>query len=98
LREGPQGTVVTVKSKQEAHDLLMEAFPDAQQVRGIGSQDAAGIGLCPLIVQPLIKESDATQFHHRQIISRYFVVTRRDAAVPFWRPKHRSTTFDPTHH
>ncbi|WP_234096843.1 RHS repeat domain-containing protein [Citrobacter portucalensis] len=43
LREGPQGTVVTVKSKQEAHDLLMEAFPDAQKVRGIGSQDAAGI-------------------------------------------------------
>ncbi|MCC4041460.1 hypothetical protein LL061_14365 [Escherichia coli] len=43
MREGPQGTVVTVKSKQEAHDLLMEAFPDAQKVRGIGSQDAAGI-------------------------------------------------------
>ncbi|HHO3678048.1 TPA: hypothetical protein ACYRTT_004498, partial [Escherichia coli] len=42
-KEGPQGTVVTVKSKQEAHDLLMEAFPDAQKVRGIGSQDAAGI-------------------------------------------------------
>ncbi|MBC7210128.1 MAG: RHS domain-containing protein, partial [Pseudomonas sp.] len=43
LREGPQGTVVTVKSKKEAHDLLQEAFPDAQKVRGIGSQDAAGI-------------------------------------------------------
>ena len=43
LREGPQGTVVTVKSKKEAHNLLMEAFPDAQKVKGIGSQDAVGI-------------------------------------------------------
>ncbi|HCT3173121.1 TPA: RHS domain-containing protein, partial [Enterobacter asburiae] len=43
LLEGPQGTVITVKSKQEAHDLLMEVFPDAQKVRGIGSQDATGI-------------------------------------------------------
>jgi RHS repeat-associated protein len=43
LREGPQGTVITVKSKREAHELLMEAFPDSQKVRGIGSQDATGI-------------------------------------------------------
>ncbi|WP_371687941.1 RHS repeat domain-containing protein [Snodgrassella alvi] len=43
LQEGPQGTVITVKSKKEANNLLLEAFPNAQKVRGIGSQDASGI-------------------------------------------------------
>ncbi|WP_285423646.1 RHS repeat-associated core domain-containing protein [Pseudomonas sp. efr-133-TYG-103a] len=43
LRNGPQKTTVSVKTKGEAHELVMEAFPDAQKVRGIGSQDAAGI-------------------------------------------------------
>ena len=43
LREGPNGTVVEVKSKRDAHQLLMDAFPDAIKVRGIGSQDAQGI-------------------------------------------------------
>ncbi|MFY1667621.1 RHS repeat-associated core domain-containing protein [Pseudomonas sp. Pseu.R1] len=43
LRNGPQKVTVSVKSKAEAHELVMEAFPDAQKVRGIGSQDAAGI-------------------------------------------------------
>ena len=35
----------------------------------------------------MIKESDAAQFHHRQIISRRFVVTRSDAAVFFQATK-----------
>jgi hypothetical protein len=43
LRNGPQKTVVKVKTKAEAHELVTEAFPDAQKVRGIGSQDATGI-------------------------------------------------------
>ncbi|MCE0460047.1 RHS repeat-associated core domain-containing protein [Pseudomonas uvaldensis] len=43
LRNGPQKTVVTVKTKKEANELLAEAFPKAQKVRGIGSQDAQGI-------------------------------------------------------
>lgn len=43
LKNGPQKTVVNVKTKADAHELLSEAFPDAQKVRGIGSQDAAGI-------------------------------------------------------
>jgi RHS repeat-associated protein len=43
LQEGGNGTVVRVKSKKEAHDLLMKAFPDAQKVRGIGAQDAVGV-------------------------------------------------------
>jgi RHS repeat-associated protein len=43
LQEGENGTVVTVKSKKEADELLKSAFPDAQKVRGIGSQDATGI-------------------------------------------------------
>jgi uncharacterized protein RhaS with RHS repeats len=43
LRNGPQKTTVDVKSKAEAHELALEAFPGAQKVRGIGSQDATGI-------------------------------------------------------
>ncbi|NBB10725.1 RHS repeat-associated core domain-containing protein [Pseudomonas sp. SLFW] len=43
LRNGPQKTVVSVKSKTEAHELVTEAFPGAQKVRGIGPQDATGI-------------------------------------------------------
>jgi RHS repeat-associated protein len=43
LRNGPQKTVVKVKTKKEANELLAEAFPKAQKVRGIGSQDAMGI-------------------------------------------------------
>lgn len=43
LRNDPQKTTVSVKSKTEAHELLTEAFPGAQKVRGIGSQDAIGI-------------------------------------------------------
>ncbi|PHM64365.1 rhsA protein in rhs element [Xenorhabdus stockiae] len=43
LRNGPQKTVVTVKTKKEADELIKTAFPDAQKVRGIGSQDAQGI-------------------------------------------------------
>ncbi|EGK23542.1 hypothetical protein ECG581_4934 [Escherichia coli G58-1] len=35
----------------------------------------------------MIKESDAAQFHHRQVISRRFVVTRGDAAIFFQPPK-----------
>ncbi|WP_099169192.1 RHS repeat-associated core domain-containing protein [Pseudomonas sp. ICMP 8385] len=43
LRNGPQKTVVKVKTKKEANELLKEAFPNSQKVRGIGSQDAQGI-------------------------------------------------------
>ncbi|MBD8236691.1 RHS repeat-associated core domain-containing protein [Pseudomonas fluorescens] len=43
LRNGPQKTVVRVKDKSEANELLDAAFPDVQKVRGIGSQDAGGI-------------------------------------------------------
>jgi RHS repeat-associated protein len=43
LRNGPQKTTVNVKSKSEAHELVEEAFPEAQKVRGIGAQDAQGI-------------------------------------------------------
>lgn len=43
LQKGPQKTVVSVKTKADAHELLSEAFPGAQKVRGIGSQDATGI-------------------------------------------------------
>ncbi|CAA0150028.1 RHS repeat-associated core domain-containing protein [Tenacibaculum maritimum] len=43
LQDGANGTVVTAKTKKEAHDILMEAFPGAQKVRGIGAQDAVGI-------------------------------------------------------
>ena len=43
MRKEHQGIVVTVKSKKGTYKLLMEAFLDAQKVRGIGSQDAAGI-------------------------------------------------------
>ena len=43
LREDPQGTIIAVKSRQEAHNILMEAFLDAQKVREIGSQDTTGI-------------------------------------------------------
>jgi len=43
LRNGPQKTVVSVRTKKEAHELVTEAFPGAQKVRGIGSQDAVGI-------------------------------------------------------
>lgn len=43
LRNGPQKTVVKVKTKKEANELLAEAFPNSQKVRGIGSQDAQGI-------------------------------------------------------
>lgn len=43
LQEGENGTVVTVTSKKEADFILKKAFPDAQKVRGLGSQDAKGI-------------------------------------------------------
>ena len=43
LREGHNGAIVEVKNKIEAHNILIQAFPDAQKVRGIGSQDANGI-------------------------------------------------------
>jgi uncharacterized protein RhaS with RHS repeats len=42
LREGGNGTVVRVKTKKEADELLKAAFPGAQKVSGIGSQDAKG--------------------------------------------------------
>jgi|GEM_PF-1413937 len=40
LRTGGNGTTVNVKTKAEAHALLMEAFPDYQKVNGSGSQDS----------------------------------------------------------
>lgn len=43
MQEGENGTVVTVRTKKEANILLKKAFPNAQKVRGIGSQDAKGI-------------------------------------------------------
>ena len=43
LRNGGNGTAVNVKTKKEADELLKAAFPGAQKVRGIGSQDAQGI-------------------------------------------------------
>ena len=42
LRTGPNGTVVNVKTKKEANELLQEAFPDYQKVNGVGSQDSDG--------------------------------------------------------
>ncbi len=42
LQTGPNGTVVEVKSKKEADNLLKQAFPNYQKVRGVGSQDAKG--------------------------------------------------------
>jgi RHS repeat-associated protein len=43
LRSGPNGTTVSVETKAQAHDLLKEAFPDYQKVRGVGSQEPSGI-------------------------------------------------------
>ncbi|MFN7152116.1 MAG: RHS repeat-associated core domain-containing protein [Acidovorax sp.] len=43
LRNGGNGTTVNVKTKKEADELVKAAFPGAQKVRGIGSQDAQGI-------------------------------------------------------
>ncbi|MBR4085803.1 MAG: hypothetical protein IKK33_16120, partial [Lachnospiraceae bacterium] len=43
LQEGGNGTIVEVKSFSEADNLLKEAFPDYQKVKGIGAQDANGI-------------------------------------------------------
>ncbi|WP_434045201.1 MULTISPECIES: PAAR-like domain-containing protein [Sorangium] len=42
LRNGPNGTVVIVKSKKEADELLKAAFPNYQKVRGVGPQDPKG--------------------------------------------------------
>jgi hypothetical protein len=42
-RNGGNGTAANVKTKKEADELLKAAFPGAQKVRGIGSQDAQGI-------------------------------------------------------
>lgn len=41
LRNGPQKIVAKVKTKKEANELLSEAFPNAQKIRGIGSQKRA---------------------------------------------------------
>ncbi|EBU4591336.1 RHS repeat-associated core domain-containing protein, partial [Salmonella enterica] len=43
LRTGPNKTVVRVKTKKDAQELLDAAFPGAQKVKGIGSQDAIGV-------------------------------------------------------
>ncbi|MBR1863217.1 MAG: hypothetical protein IJ806_03925 [Ruminococcus sp.] len=40
LQEGPNNTVVEVKNKKEADELLKAAFPDYQKVNGIGPKDA----------------------------------------------------------
>jgi RHS repeat-associated protein len=42
LRTGGKNTTVNVKTKREADQLLNEAFPGYQKVRGVGSQDAVG--------------------------------------------------------
>ncbi|MFH0897953.1 MAG: hypothetical protein V1855_00040 [bacterium] len=43
MKTGENGTTVNVKTKIEADKLLKEAFPDYQKVKGIGSEDAAGL-------------------------------------------------------
>ncbi|MDJ3649198.1 hypothetical protein LEE99_04685 [Salmonella enterica] len=43
LRTRPNKTVVRVKTKKYAQELLDTAFPGAQKVNGIGSQDAIGV-------------------------------------------------------
>jgi RHS repeat-associated protein len=43
LQEGPNGTIIIVKSKKEADELVKAAFPGYSKVRGIGPQDAVGI-------------------------------------------------------
>lgn len=42
LQTGPNGTVVTVKSKKEADALLKKAFPGYQKVNGVGHQEPSG--------------------------------------------------------
>jgi RHS repeat-associated protein len=42
LQTGPNNTVVTVKSKKEADELLKEAFPGYQKVNGVGHQEPSG--------------------------------------------------------
>jgi len=41
LRNGQSGTIVTVKNKREADELLRAAFPGARKVSGIGNQPIA---------------------------------------------------------
>jgi RHS repeat-associated protein len=43
LQTGPNGTVVSVKSKKEADGLLKAAFPEYQKVRGVGHQEPSGV-------------------------------------------------------
>ena len=66
MRKEHQGIVVTVKSKKGTYKLLMKAFPDAQKVRGIGSQDAAGI-----------RKNKFEEFKKKDGIARY----RKDCSI-----------------
>ena len=43
LRSGGNNTTVNVKSKSDASNLVKEAFPGYQKVKGIGPQDASGL-------------------------------------------------------
>lgn len=64
LQEGPSGTVVYVKSKKEADELLKAAFPNFQKVKGIGHQKISGGNMKQRIKEKIKRfEEDGKAYH-----------------------------------
>lgn len=65
LQEGPSGTVVYVRSKKEADELLKAAFPNFQKVKGIGHQKITGGDVRKRIQSKQHRFEKAGQAYHK---------------------------------
>lgn len=65
LQEGPAGTVVYVRSKKEANELLNAAFPGLQKVKGVGKDKISSGDVKGRITRKIERFEDQGRAYHK---------------------------------